>query len=88
MYAAYSIKLQPLGIYKVLIRHICSVIIMVVIFKGITLIYMPHNWVGLILEALIMALLGIIIHGVTMLNKTEKDKELKKLNQIAQKIMH
>ncbi len=49
---------------------------------------MPHNWAGLILEALIMALLGIIIHGVTMLNKTEKDKELKKLNQIAQKIMH
>lgn len=88
MYAAYSIKLQPLGIYKVLIRHICSVIIMVVIFKGITLIYMPHNWAGLILEALIMALLGIIIHGVTMLNKTEKDKELKKLHQIAQKIMH
>ena len=88
MYAAYSIKLQPLRIYKVLIRHICSVIIMVVIFKGITLIYMPHNWAGLILEALIMALLGIIIHGVTMLNKTEKDKALKKLNQIGQKIMH
>ena len=61
---------------------------MVVLFKGITLIYMPHNWVGLILEALIMALLGIIIHGLTMLNKIEKDKVLKKLNQIGQEIMH
>lgn len=71
-----------------LIRHICSGYNYGSVFKGITLIYMPHNWAGLILEALIMALLGIIIHGVTMLNKTEKDKELKKLNQIAQKIMH
>jgi len=79
MYAAHSIKLQPFRVYKVLFRHICSVAIMVVAFRCITLIYMPHGWIELIFEALIMSLLGVIIHGVIMLNKTEKEKILEKL---------
>lgn len=79
IYAAYSIKLRPIRLYKVLFRHFCSVAIMIVIFKGITFIYMPYGWFGLIAEALIMALLGVIVHGMIMSNKNEKKNILEKI---------
>lgn len=81
IYAACSIKLHPVKFYKVLLRHLCSVILMVIMFKGITYIYMPSGWLGLIFEALLMAVLGAVIHGAIMSDKNERKNLVEKLKE-------
>ena len=52
---------------------------MIFAFKAVTLIYMPTGWISLIASALVMVVIGAIIHVLVMTDKTEKQKIRKKI---------
>ena len=81
-YCALSLKLNPLNIYKVIFRHILSVILMIIVFKFVAYIFIPNNWIALIIEAFIMAVLGLFVHVFIM---TTKDEKRRIVNKIANK---
>lgn len=79
MYCASCLKVHPFSLYRVIVRHIISVIIMVVVFKLMAKIYMPQSWITLILTAIVMVAVGFVIHVLVMTNREEKEKIANKL---------
>lgn len=72
IYVSKTINIKASILYKLIGRHTISAIIMTIVFKGITVIYMPTQWITLIIEALTMTMFGILIHFFVMANKKEK----------------
>lgn len=52
---------------------------MIVVFKAVTLVYMPTGWISLISTALVMVVVGALIHVLVMTDKAEKQKIRKKI---------
>lgn len=82
LYCSHCLKINPWRLYKTIVRHIISVIVMIAAFKMMTFVYMPTGWVALILDALLMLIVGAVIHVLIMTNKMEKQKILKKIMKI------
>lgn len=74
LYCAKCLKVSPSSIYRVIIRHIFSVVVMIVVFEVMTKVYMPNSWITLIFIALIMSIVGAAIHTLVMTNREEKRK--------------
>lgn len=81
LYCAHCLKVKPWSIYKTIVRHIISVVVMIVVFKAMTLVYMPAGWLTLIGMALVMVVIGLVVHVLVMTNKAEKQKLLKKIKR-------
>ena len=79
IYCSYCLKIKPWRLYGTIVRHIISVVVMIFAFKAVTLIYMPTGWISLIASALVMVVIGAIIHVLVMTDKTEKQKIRKKI---------
>lgn len=75
MYAAKCLNISPKYFYIVIFRHILSAFIMTFFFKIIAGIINPNSWGGLVLSAVIMCIIGLVVHAVCMFNL----KELKTL---------
>lgn len=74
LYCAKCLHVSPIKLYRVIARHIVSVIIMIIVFKLITKVYMPNSWITLIITAMVMVVVGVVIHVMVMTNKEEKKK--------------
>ncbi|MEE1027728.1 MAG: glycosyltransferase [Agathobacter sp.] len=79
LYCSHCLKIKPWRIYGTIIRHIISVVVMIVVFKAVTLVYMPTGWISLISTALVMVVVGALIHVLVMTDKAEKQKIRKKI---------
>ena len=81
MYVSHCLRIKLTTFYPTLVRHIASSAILLAVFKGISIIYCPSSWLGLIVVALCCALIGAVIHMIIVLNKDEwcllKNKLLK-----------
>lgn len=78
IYGAHCLKISPRFFYKIIVRHIFSAFIMVVVFIGIEKIIKPGNWGMLIFSALIMTIVGAILHTVIMNNPKNIIKLIRK----------
>lgn len=85
MYCAKCLNIHPFELYRVIVRHIISVIAMIVVFKLMSKVYMPDSWITLILTALVMCVLGLFIHVLVMTNHEEKNKIKSKILTIVKK---
>lgn len=85
IYAAKCIGIRPIIIYKVLTRHILSTFAMTAVFIGIRKILSPYNWIGLFTTAIMMTIVGILMHIVIMTSFHEKRKIIEKLKCIAKR---
>ena len=72
IYSAKCIGVSPMVFYKVMVRHFISTLIMVVFFCRIDKVLAPTTWVGLILCALLMCMVGTIIHFIVVCTKKER----------------
>lgn len=81
LYCSHCLKIKPWRIYKTIVRHIISVVAMIIVFKAMTLVYMPTGWISLIADALVMVVVGFVIHVLIMTNKEEKRRLLKKITK-------
>lgn len=79
IYCAHCLKINPWRLYKTIIRHIISVVLQIIVFKTLTCIYTPSNWITLILMGCVMVLVGMVIHTLVMTNGNEKKRILNKL---------
>jgi len=77
IYAAWCLNIRVIELYKVIVRHLISAVMMIVIFGCIAMIFKPQNWIGFIISALIMCVLGAAIHlavmtGTNYIKRTKK----------------
>ena len=79
IYCAHCLKINPWRLYKTIIRHIISVVLQIIVFKTLTCIYTPSNWITLILMGCVMVFVGMVIHILVMTNGNEKKRILNKL---------
>jgi len=80
IYAAKCLGIKSIMFYNVLLRHIISCVVMTVIFKWIASFAVPSTWVHLIILALVMAVVGVVIHVIFLFNKDDF-KSLKLLHR-------
>lgn len=71
MYVSHCMRIKLTTFYPTLVRDIASSAILLVVFKGISIIYYPSSWLGLIVVALCCALIGAVIHMIIVLNRDE-----------------
>lgn len=82
LYSAKCIGVSPKFFYTVMIRHFISAGIMTFVFCGIERILKPSTWVGLILAALSMCVIGSLIHLIIVYTNDEKNKILNMIKSI------
>lgn len=67
IYASKCLGIRYRYFYPVILRHILSCAILCIVLKVINYVINPHNWSGLILTAIIMAIVGFVFHiSITM----------------------
>ena len=71
IYAAKCLNINPKYFYIVIFRHIVSAFIMSFFFEIIAEIINPNSWGGLILSAMIMSIVGLVVHAMCMFNLKE-----------------
>ena len=81
IYSAYCLKIPKWTFYPVLIKHLLSAVLMVVAFMGIKSIIQPERWIGLILVAILCALVGAVLHAIVVFDKSEWSIVRKKLKR-------
>ena len=79
IYASKCLNINPMQIYKVLIRHVFSVMLMCPLFLSIARLLQPNSWLGLIFAAMIMSLSGTLVHVVIMGNAKNVISKLKRI---------
>lgn len=72
IYAASCLNIHPMKIYRVLCPHICSCVVMIIVFKGVSILCYTESWVSMIVSAVLMGVLGIAVHFLLMSSRKEK----------------
>ncbi len=62
LYASKCLKIKKGYFYPIIFKHVISCITLSCMAYGITQIIRPNNWVGLIFSAIVISLIGILIH--------------------------
>lgn len=71
LYMAYVLKVKWHTFYPNIIRNVVSCMVLTLIFKGFTILYMPYSWLTLSICILIYSLFGTILHLVIVLEKDD-----------------
>ena len=72
LYTARCLDVDKYTFYPSILKNILSAVVILVVFKLISLIYYPTNWFGLIVVALGCGAIGMSVHLIITLNKKEK----------------
>ena len=62
VYSAKCINISPRFFYKIIVKHILGNVVLILIFRYIGGILNPQSWMGIILTAFVMALVGAPIY--------------------------
>lgn len=62
IYMSRCLSINAGVIYKPLFLHIVSCLVMTVMFRFIAIIVAPTTWIGLIVAAVLMVVMGVVIH--------------------------
>jgi len=57
--------------YPAILRNLVSCGVLVVVFKGISLLYTPDSWLTLIISACVLAAVGGVIHLLVVCNRED-----------------
>lgn len=79
IYAAKCLNVKKYIFYPVIIKNICNIIILIVIYNIIKNIIPSNSWPSLIFSALIDILLGLLLTLFFMFNKKQRHDLLKKI---------
>ena len=71
VYSAKCLDIHPMAFYEVIVKHILSAVIMVAVMWGIAQVLRPTEWMGLILTAILMCVVGAGIHIIVLSNREE-----------------
>lgn len=62
VYSAKCINISPRFFYKIIVKHILGNVVLILIFRYIGGILNPQSWMGIIMTAFVMALVGAPIY--------------------------
>ena len=81
LYVSYCLKIRLTTFYPTLFRHIVSSVLLLAVFSIIRKIYYPNSWIGLIMVALICAIIGAILHALIVFNSKDRKMIIQKLDR-------
>lgn len=81
IYCPVTLKLPWYTLYPVVIRHLVACGVLCIVFLGITKVINPTGWMGLIVSALICAVVGVIVYAAVVSNRSEKKKVIKLISE-------
>lgn len=79
IYCAISLKLPWYSLFPLILKHIFVSSALVSIFGLISIILNPKSWISLIAVAIILVIIGLPLYSIVMINKSERNKIIKKL---------
>lgn len=85
LYAAYNLKIRAKTFYKLLLKGVFSMFILLGVFYGIRCTLVINSWMSLILVCGFAGLLGYVINYFTILDKKQRKVVIEKFNK---KILH
>lgn len=81
LYMAHVLQLPKRTFYPSIVRNVLSCAAMTLLFKGLSLLYMPSGWVTLFACIGVYAVLGAVVHFVLVLSANEWRAILSKIRR-------
>lgn len=81
LYVSYCLKIRLTTFYPTLFRHIVSSVLLLAVFSIIRKIYYPNSWIGLIMVALVCAIIGAILHTLIVFDSEDRKMIIQKLDR-------
>ena len=81
LYVSYCLKIRLTTFYPTLFRHIVSSVLLLAVFSVIRKIYYPNSWIGLIMVALVCAIIGAILHALIVFDSEDRKMIIRKLDR-------
>jgi len=81
LYVSYCLKIRLTTFYPTLFRHIVSSVLLLAVFSIIRKIYYPNSWIGLIMVALVCAIIGAILHTLIVFDSEDRRMIIQKLDR-------
>ena len=85
LYMAHVLKKPWHTFYPEILRNVAAVGVMCLVFKGLSLLYMPTSWITLILTAIVYVAIGCVIDGLIVLNRSDWKMLLNRVRKILKK---
>lgn len=71
LYSAWCLGISARPFYIVMLKHFISAFVMILTFKCISLVSNPGSWIALITNAIVMIIVGILIHVLLVFSRSE-----------------
>lgn len=81
LYVSYCLKIRLTTFYPTLFRHIVSSVLLLAVFSIIRKIYYPNSWMGLIMVALVCAIIGALLHSLIVFDSEDWKMIIQKLDR-------
>lgn len=72
LYMAHVLHEPWWTFYPGILQNLLSCVIMVAVFKGLSLLYTPSSWITLLLSAIVLFVCGAVLHALVAYNKGER----------------
>lgn len=81
LYVSYCLKIRLTTFYPTLFRHTVSSVLLLAVFSIIRKIYYPNSWIGLIMVAIVCAIIGAILHALIVFDSEDRKTIIQKLDR-------
>ena len=81
IYAAKCLSIKAGFFYRIIFRHVISIVVMLPVFYIINQIISPKTWIGLIFAAGIMFIFGVFIYVFINCSAMQRKKIMLKVQQ-------
>ena len=84
VYACWCLGIKRTYFYPLIFKHLFATVLMCFVFKVISVLFNPGNWIGLVICAIIMVIIGTVVYFVITFDNEERVAIIKKIkNKIA-----
>lgn len=80
LYMAYVLKLPLHTFYPDIVRNLFACLTLVLVYMGMSLLYMPGGWFTLILTGIVYVIVGVPLHLLIVCNRDQRKLLLSELN--------
>ena len=81
IYAAKCLSIKASFFYRIIFKHIVTIMLMLPLFYVINKIINPTTWLGLIISAMVLFVVGAVIYAGINCKKTQREKIICEIRQ-------
>ena len=79
VYACWCLGIKRTYFYPLIFKHLFATVLMCFVFKVISVLFNPGNWIGLVICAIIMVIIGTVVYFVITFDNEERVAIIKKI---------